>query len=798
MTPTGDIAADEDFRQIVDSEGRDVIRLGALLSPAAHIDSRFLRNFRMQLLPGSDAGLEARFWHSSLVGSRSLGTITLDPEIVLELGRRLFEEDPELLKRSWKCIESQHEYLPDTLRLQEALRFSSITGSPADALLARVHKTLSGLRDGAQRRSMGRWLKTTLPELPLRQQRMPQVQWLASVAAAELGDAPESVSVPQGEEGENVPVWLFPRREEETDFAYHLKLSPGVLAVVHAEEPGAVTLPMHDGIPVLLYVTWQTRSGNGSGWLQTRADQRLTLPHDCRAVELVSPDGRRFRLWAERSEKGEQTVPETSGLILLHRPDDRELADRVARLLRDRDVNVRLREEDESVPASDFTDQPVVCLWSKASAAYWDRRSSQRGDAPPGVLLRTAPDVPLPEGMGESGVFDLFDFDSPDGEGRVDRLLKRIRALLDGPRPPADRGRTIVFGESGYVVEPGTPGPEIESLLTELNDADTTPARRLEIGDRLAELGDPRPGVGVREHLVDQRSQEHPDVEVSPVSRYPADVRKLLDELADPGTEPPRRLEIGDELDRRGDPRPGVGLDGNGLPAIDWVKIPGGRFIYQDGESVKLPDSHISRFPMTNRQYQAFVDDKGYDDDRWWQDLKKPKQTKSIWQQGNRPRTNVDWYEAVAFTRWLSAQLGYEVRLPTEQEWERVARGREGRDYPWGGGYRSGFANVNEKRIETGSWDLKETTAVGMYPQGASIEGVLDLAGNVWEWCLNKVEKPEVIAPDKSGDSRVLRGGSWISSPGFARAAVRVRYYPDNRRYLVGFRVLSSAPIAGR
>ncbi len=127
-----------------------------------------------------------------------------------------------------------------------------------------------------------------------------------------------------------------------------------------------------------------------------------------------------------------------------------------------------------------------------------------------------------------------------------------------------------------------------------------------------------------------------------------------------------------------------------------------------------------------------------------------------------------------------------------------AARGVEGREYPWGKGYESGRANVNEtfgRRV--GDWFIAQTTAVGVYPQGASSEGVLDLSGNVWEWCLNKYEPPEQIQADTSGESRVLRGGSWgDAAGGGARGSRRSRANPDYRADSSGFRVVSSAPIA--
>ena len=202
---------------------------------------------------------------------------------------------------------------------------------------------------------------------------------------------------------------------------------------------------------------------------------------------------------------------------------------------------------------------------------------------------------------------------------------------------------------------------------------------------------------------------------------------------------------------------------------------------------------------MTNLQYQTFSDAGGYRDERWWRELIRPEPVPSRWPQANRPRTNVDWYEAVAFCRWLSAQFAYEVRLPTEDEWERAARGVDGWQYSWGKAYESGRANIDETARyggdRVGDWFLDQTTAVGVYPHGTSREGVLDLSGNVWEWCVNKSDHPDQIQADTSGDSRVLRGGSWNDDAGLARGSRRRRGRPGDRNSGPGFRLVSSAPI---
>ena len=289
---------------------------------------------------------------------------------------------------------------------------------------------------------------------------------------------------------------------------------------------------------------------------------------------------------------------------------------------------------------------------------------------------------------------------------------------------------------------------------------------------------------------------------------YSAEVQSLLAELQNPQTIPPRRLAIGERLNALGDPRPGVGLDPQtGLPAIDWVQIPAGSFIYQDGERPYLESFYISRYPVTNAQFQAFEQAKeGYWHDAWWEGLERADQLpRHQWTAANRPVERVSWYDAIAFCRWLSAKTGQSISLPTEQQWERAARGTEGLEYPWGEAYKLGYANCDEKPSQS-IWErllaekryfLRQTCAVGLYPQGQAASGVMDLAGNVWEWCLNKYEQPMELEPDASGDVRVVRGGSWGLTSGYLRCAVRDWYPPTRRGSYLGFRVCAFSLAAG-
>ena len=115
----------------------------------------------------------------------------------------------------------------------------------------------------------------------------------------------------------------------------------------------------------------------------------------------------------------------------------------------------------------------------------------------------------------------------------------------------------------------------------------------------------------------------------------------------------------------------------------------------------------------------------------------------------------------------------------------------DGRDYPWGA-FAAGRANIDERFYEGGQSFLGQTSPVGIYPEGASPAGVLDLAGNVWEWCADLYDKDN----DESNAPRVLRGGSWSFTHRYCRAALRGGVEPDLRNYGVGFRVCFAPPIA--
>lgn len=259
-----------------------------------------------------------------------------------------------------------------------------------------------------------------------------------------------------------------------------------------------------------------------------------------------------------------------------------------------------------------------------------------------------------------------------------------------------------------------------------------------------------------------------------------------------PATE---RALAGNILAHLGDPRPGVALRDDGLPDIVWCQVPAGKFLMSDDKKIATTGAfQIGRYPVTNAQYRAFVDDEGYTgrwrecwDDEGWKWKKRKVITKPDWAGGdfdlsNHPVVRVSWYEATAFCQWLTAKLheigelarSQEIRLPSEAEWEKAARSTDGKTYPWGEEITPELANY-------GDTGLGVTSAVGCFPRGVSPYGCEEQSGNVWEWCV-----------DAAGAVRVLCGGGWNDSAGNCRVAYRHDDSPAFRFVIVGFRLVKT------
>jgi formylglycine-generating enzyme required for sulfatase activity len=215
----------------------------------------------------------------------------------------------------------------------------------------------------------------------------------------------------------------------------------------------------------------------------------------------------------------------------------------------------------------------------------------------------------------------------------------------------------------------------------------------------------------------------------------------------------------------------------------------------QPQHTLYLPDYYMARTPVTNAQYATFVQATGHEQPWLWKDGKPPRGKE------NHPMVKVSWYDAMAYCRWLAEVTGKSYCLPSEAEWEKGARGSDGRIYPWGNQWDAERCNSKEG----GKGD---TTPVGAYPQGASPYGLLDMAGNVLEWTRSLLfvyngdpfnypynawdgrEAFKVKGPGRLYAYRAMRGGLFDNDEGDVRCACRRGGYPERRPYGCGFRVV--------
>ena len=211
--------------------------------------------------------------------------------------------------------------------------------------------------------------------------------------------------------------------------------------------------------------------------------------------------------------------------------------------------------------------------------------------------------------------------------------------------------------------------------------------------------------------------------------------------------------------------------------------------------TVSLAGYWIDRTEVTNAQYRKFMDAGGYNRQEYWTETGWAwKQQNNVTQpkcgdysgldQSTRPVVCVSWYEAVAYARWAGA------RLPTEAEWEKAARGTDGRIFPWGNEAldcnRSNYCGCGSR-----------PEPVGSYANGVSPYGAYDLAGNVCEWVSTEFRSYPYSSRDgrenlNGINGRVKRGGGWAGFPWDARSVYRVWGTPDGRDGNCGFRVAFS------
>ncbi|MGQ0504122.1 MAG: formylglycine-generating enzyme family protein [Myxococcaceae bacterium] len=233
------------------------------------------------------------------------------------------------------------------------------------------------------------------------------------------------------------------------------------------------------------------------------------------------------------------------------------------------------------------------------------------------------------------------------------------------------------------------------------------------------------------------------------------------------------------------------------------ISIPAGEFLRGSPEDFGMPEEHPARtiyvsafeidaLPVTWADFERFIGAGGYRDPALWDEegwelkLEQPRfHSEPEWAHvtgPTQPVCGVSFYEAQAYARWQ------EKRLPTEAEWEKAARGTDGRVYPWGNEW-------SNDRCSFRGGPVRAAPSVGSYPFGASPYGVLDMCGGLWEWCSDWFDTGYYeLAPERDpqgpsqGLMKVARGGAWHAVPLLNRTANRNAWKPAARFSNVGFR----------
>ena len=278
-------------------------------------------------------------------------------------------------------------------------------------------------------------------------------------------------------------------------------------------------------------------------------------------------------------------------------------------------------------------------------------------------------------------------------------------------------------------------------------------------------------------------------------NQHRAEAEKLVEQIQREAKQKelrePKQLEIarapiydaGRELDSKL-PREIIGRDG-----APMVLIPSGEFVMgssaasdeRPAHRVHLDAYYLDIFEVTISRYAKFLET------ITTQQAPHQWNTVNLTEDGDRPVIGVNWSDADAYCRWM------EKRLPTEAEWEKAARGTDGRKYPWGDeDPREDLANFGRCCGWSGFGLL---AIVGTHQAGKSPYGVFDLAGNVWEWVADWYESQYYkTSPDRNpagpsfGHDKVMRGGSWSNRPNDLRASVRDKVSPTYRNFSIGFR----------
>jgi len=387
-----------------------------------------------------------------------------------------------------------------------------------------------------------------------------------------------------------------------------------------------------------------------------------------------------------------------------------------------------------------------------------------------------------------------------DAPGWLDELLAQM--LLDDPRSRPWDGEEVLGllkqGGHGEVRRQQEEKERLAAVEAERHKAEEKQRQADEVSRQAAEeqrrLAVERERQAAEEKQRQAAEQERLEAEDRQRKEAEERRRQELEEKHRREEEERKRINAEQKVRQEAEEKNQNGMTITLAPGVEMVflRVPAGEFWMGSDDSDKEAKKHekpqhkvyldeywIGKYPVTNAQYQAYV--------------------KTNWVKGwkfetgkeSHPAVNVGWKEAVGFCEWVSQVSRRVVRLPTEAEWEKAARGSDKRIYPWGN-ERPDKSRANYNSL------FKVTTPVGQFsPQGDSPYGCADMAGNVWEWVSDwyngdyyssQLQFKNPVGPDK-GISRVVRGGSFVSPYYIVlRTMYRLGALRDSRYFIFGFR----------
>lgn len=452
------------------------------------------------------------------------------------------------------------------------------------------------------------------------------------------------------------------------------------------------------------------------------------------------------------TREGEDVATSGADVFLSFAAADRETASRIGELLEGAGLSVFLDQASlqgndrwhEALDAALDRARCIVMLLTQASVASdWvlreSRRGLQRGILVPVVLEEH---VRLPVELEKMSLHDLTTWDRSTSSPAFTSLVSAIAAIV-GTDPSA----ATTANQAPDVAQ------DVSQFAANSAPSDDSPI-------------DSEPSAEDPEGRAD--SPDSSEAEPSPSADAPSGATASFDLNA---------IDL---------------FNGNGAA---WVQLAAGTFRMgaSDGEEREKPEHvvalstfRISRFPITNRQYERFLKETGLPAPEHWRGGRMPSGMR------DHPVTHVTWDDATAFCSWFTSRLDTDiagrVELPTEAQWEYAARGPEGRRYPWGD------AEPSKERANFGRRS-GGTVPVNAHPAGATPSGIWDMAGNAWEWCRDwygtyPSETTENPAGSPRGTVRVIRGGSHQSEAEKLRAAYRANRPPKDIFDRGGFRIV--------